>query len=175
MKTNKNILNQKIDDPGSELKAKVGNKNCFKVPEGYFDGLSQKIQERYTTEASRKESLSYKTLLQPGFIAAYTLAIIIGLFFIIKPFSHDLGNGTYANANAIESITSEQLLSYTEIDEATLINSLSGNGLQEDGSMDEIFTSAPVGTETGELTSDDIIQYLENEDISELTLYMNDI
>ncbi len=174
METNKNTFNQNIEDPGSELKSIVGNKNYFKVPEGYFDGLSQKIQERYTADTSRKEILNYKTLLRPGFIAAYTLAFIIGLFFIIQPFSQGIKNNTYANANVLETITGEQLLSYTEIDEVILINSLSGNGIEE-GSIDEIFTSSPVGTETGELTCDDIIQYLENEDISELTLYMNDI
>lgn len=175
MKTNKNTFSQNIEDPGSELKSKVGNRNCFKVPEGYFDDLSQKIQERYTAETSKKESLRYKTLLKPGFIAAYTLAVIVGLFFIIQPFSRDIKNGTYAMANVLENISSEQLLSYTEIDETTLINSLSENGLDEEGSIDEIFISSPVGDETGDLTGDDIIQYLENEDISELTLYMNDI
>lgn len=175
MKTNKNTFNQNIEDPGSKLKSIVGNKNCFKIPEGYFDELSQKIQERYTAETYRKESVSYKTLLRPGFIAIYTLAIIVGLFFIIQPFSYDIKNGTYANANFMESITSEQLLSYTEIDENTLINSLLENEIEENGSIDEILTSSPIGTETGDLTGDDIIQYLENEDISELTLYMDDI
>ncbi|BAX79516.1 hypothetical protein ALGA_1130 [Labilibaculum antarcticum] len=129
-----NLSNMKNDQP-------------FKVPEDYFENLSDRVQERITTEENPNKRLLQ--VLKPYFWMA---ASIIGIVFIAK----------IVLTTSVSNDYKIQQISQTE---STAIDTQkTSTGLNElDWFSDE----------TTEATSDEIIEYLSDFDIDSESLLAN--
>lgn len=129
-----NLSNMKNDQP-------------FKVPEDYFENLSDRVQERITTEENPNKKLIQ--VLKPYFWMA---ASIIGIVFIAK----------IVLTNSVSPDYKIQQLSQTE---STAIDTQNRST-----NLDELNWFSD---DSPEATSDEIIEYLSDFDIDSESLLAN--
>jgi hypothetical protein len=129
-----NLSNMKNDQP-------------FKVPEDYFENLSDRVQERITTEENPNKRLLQ--VLKPYFWMA---ASVIGIVFIAK----------IVLTNSVSSDYKIQQLSQTE---STAIDTQNRST-----NLDELDWFSD---DSYEATSDEIIEYLSDFDIDSESLLAN--
>ena len=128
MNENKDILN------GFE-----SHENPFRVPEGYFETLEDRLMARIADEAADVETKRpVWRILKPALALAATFALIFGMGYGVLSLTHTLDRGTgsleetgYATAEE-ELITPVSLIDYyqsslgeeAELDEETIISYL---------------------------------------------------
>ncbi len=127
-----NLLNMKNDQP-------------FKVPEDYFENLSDRVQEKIITEENPNKRLIQ--VLKPYFWMA---ASIVGILFIAK-------------IVLINSVPSDYKIQQFSQTENTAVDTQST-------SLDELNWFSD---ESSEATSDEIIEYLSDFDIDSESLLAN--
>ena len=127
-----NLLNMKNDQP-------------FKVPEDYFENLSDRVQEKIITEENPNKRLIQ--VLKPYFWMA---ASVVGILFIAK-------------IVLINSVPSDYKIQQFSQTENTAVDTQST-------SLDELNWFSD---ETSEPTSDEIIEYLSDFDIDSESLLAN--
>ncbi len=127
-----NLLNMKNDQP-------------FKVPEDYFENLSDRVQEKIITEENPNKRLIQ--VLKPYFWMA---ASVVGILFIAK-------------IVLINSVPSDYKIQQFSQTENTAVDTQST-------SLDELNWFSD---ETSEATSDEIIEYLSDFDIDSESLLAN--
>jgi len=136
--------------------SKIDKKRPFKVPEEYFENFSVRLSERIHEEKSPEISGRLIPVLKPYFaIAALAVIILVAVqIFIFHPGKTDINNlkGYEISANIEDNI-------YYYSEEAIV-----------DAVYPDVESSAP----EEELTNEEIIEYLINEDIS-LTDILNAI
>ena len=114
----------------------------FKMPEGYLDGLEDRLMARVSLEAqpapTRKQRIW--TVLKPALALAATFALIFGMGYGVLSLTHTLGGDRAAGTTAGYATAEEELIrpssvinyyqnddsaeSEEEIDEDTLIDFL---------------------------------------------------
>ncbi len=90
------------------LKSRMGEKNPFRVPEGYFDSLTAQVMERLPEEAGGKVVVMRPTLverLRPVFYVAACLLIAVLSFAVYFDQSEAVGDQPMV---AEQSMTGEQ-------------------------------------------------------------------
>ena len=92
------------------LKEKVGQRNCFKVPEGYFDQLSASVMESLPQQEQKARTTVLRKLLYTA--ASVVIAVLMGVTYY---FHQDNGRVETAAA-APESNYYEELADYAMID-----------------------------------------------------------
>ena len=130
-------MNEPIDDL---LSRRRDAEQPFRVPEGYFDALEDRVMARIATEKA-PETVRRRvwTVIKPALALAATFALIFGMGYGVLSLTQTLkrGNGTpeapgYATT-VEEWITPASLINYyemdaqpveEEIDEETLVNYL---------------------------------------------------
>ncbi|WP_461641684.1 hypothetical protein [Labilibaculum euxinus] len=127
-----NLLNMKNDQP-------------FKVPEDYFENLSDRVQEKIITEENPNKRLIQ--VLKPYFWMA---ASVVGILFIAK-------------IVLINSVPSDYKIQQFSQTENTAVDTQST-------SLDELNWFSD---ESSEATSDEIIEYLSDFDIDSESLLAN--
>lgn len=123
------------------------NDQPFKVPDNYFENLSDRVQERITTEENPNKRLLQ--VLKPYFWMA---ASVIGIVFIAK----------IVLTNSVPSGYKIQQLSQTE---STAIDTQN-----KSTNMNELDWFSD---DSSEVTSDEIIEYLSDFDIDSESLLAN--
>ena len=130
-------MNEPIDDL---LSRRRDAEQPFRVPEGYFDALEDRVMARIATEkAPETGRRRVWTVIKPALALAATFALIFGMGYGVLSLTQTLkrGNGTpeapgYATT-VEEWITPASLINYyemdaqpveEEIDEETLVNYL---------------------------------------------------
>ena len=112
----------------------------FKTPEGYFEGLEDRMMARIAAEsqADVPQKRPVWTVLRPALTLAAMFALIFGMGYGVLSLTHTLDRGTgttevsdYASVEE-EMITPVSLINYyqtdlaeeTELDEETIVNYL---------------------------------------------------
>jgi hypothetical protein len=116
MKKNKNIL--------------PDNKNPFNVPEGYFDGFTERIMERVDSEDasySNEPTIGIMRYLRPALIMAVSFAAIFLIIFVPVKIIGPKTSSDYTSVNN-ENI----LLNYFQINERTIIEAFEFDTIQSD-------------------------------------------
>lgn len=89
------------------LKEKVGQRNCFKVPEGYFDQLSVSVMDCLPQQEQKARTTVLRKLLYTA--ASVVIAVLMGVTYY---FHQDNSNVETAS----ESNYYEELADYAMID-----------------------------------------------------------
>ena len=112
----------------------------FKTPEGYFEGLEDRMMARIAAEAQADvpQKRPVRTVLRPALTLAAMFALVFGMGYGVLSLTHTLDRGTgttevsdYASVEE-EMITPVSLINYyqtdlaeeTELDEETIVNYL---------------------------------------------------
>lgn len=89
------------------LKEKVGQRNCFKVPEGYFDQLAANVLERLPQQEQKARTAVLRKLLYTA--ACAIIAVLMGVtYYFHQSHSH--------SEVASESSYYEEVADYAMID-----------------------------------------------------------
>jgi hypothetical protein len=102
--------------------AQTGNNNPFRVPDGYFESLNSRIQERLNeVEVETLPVVSLWVRLKPW---VYMAAMFAGIFLMFKIFNGDFQHpGSYADSGSVaqceqpkffENENTEDVLDYLE-------------------------------------------------------------
>ncbi len=108
------------------IRKQFGNTNPFRVPEGYFDNLSQKIMDSLPAQEVvlpvRKTTLWYR--LRPYSVAAAVCAVVFGVGVIGY---HSLQTSTpYAEVqSSTEEYTIDQVAEYAMVDNVSMYRFIS--------------------------------------------------
>lgn len=86
-------------DEEKELRKKSGTKNPFKVPDGYFENLTQNIMEKLPDNSVEEESITLWNRVKPWlYMAAMFCGLIFGAKLLInKPLNEEIGTETAFN------------------------------------------------------------------------------
>jgi len=131
---------------------KIPDKNPFRVPQGYFENLTERMTSISTSARIEKRSLVVR--LRPYLLAAAGVAILAMVSLSVIHFT-----GTFKRNNPVSNATSSAYSSVylDDIDLATLEdNASSGN---------YTFNGIP------EVSGNDIIDYLSSEEINIFDIY----
>ncbi|WP_300727738.1 hypothetical protein [uncultured Bacteroides sp.] len=94
----------------NELLKKYGNKNPYKVPEGYFSEFADKLMEQLPEkEVTETPKISAWTRMKPW---VYMAAMFVGLMFTVRMvtgFKGHNGNQTNVNIEAISDLPDEYI------------------------------------------------------------------
>lgn len=94
-------------DKEKELKQKYGKNNPFKVPEGYFDHLTQHIMEQIpATQVQETAEISLWGKIKPW---VYMAAMFVGMSFTIRMFMGKFGMEKDTDYNNIPSCNVSEL------------------------------------------------------------------
>lgn len=134
----------------------------FKVPEGYFDDLSKKMQEKIASgnPAKAVRLHSYFSTRNIAIAASVAALIIAGLFIVPAIQKNNNSNNGLSNANQTE-IPAENLM-YDE--SVAMQNDADYQQIDLNEEMEIIPVAEHFATDTT-ITDEDIIQYLSNEDL----------
>ena len=92
------------------LKEKVGQRNCFKVPEGYFDQLSASVMDCLPQQEQKARTTVLRKLLYTA--ASVVIAVLMGVTY----YFHQDNGRVETTAAAPESNYYEELADYAMID-----------------------------------------------------------
>lgn len=134
----------------------------FKVPEGYFDDLSKKMQEKIASgnPAKAVRLHSYFSTRNIAIVASVAALIIAGLLIIPAIQNNSNSGNGFSNANQTE-IPAENLM-YDE--SVAMQNDADYQQIDLNEEMEIIPVAEHFATDTT-ITDEDIIQYLSNEDL----------
>lgn len=160
--------NINIKEPDASIRAQFGKNHGFHVPDGYFNNLSSKIQDRIeATKEERKVSLAH-LFFKPQFVAAYSIVLLIGLFVVFNPV---LNNDTIENESTLNSeLVTEQIMYVEDFDESAIIAAIDEGELTNEQILKNKAHSIMGGDEV--LSDDEIISYLSDEELGELATYL---
>ena len=128
----------------------VGKENPFRVPEDYFESLPAIIQEKCVKSSSGLRNKIYANILKPHYIVAASLVLVFAGFMIFKSVKqYDANRSISSN----ENYTEEYLLNIENVDEDQIAEILS--------------------EEKSTVKSDDIIDYLSDDDPNNYDLINN--
>lgn len=160
------MSNINLQDSSEEnLLNKFGKDSGFKVPDGYFDELSASIQNRISTEKNTRWNFSLGFLAKPQLIAAFSILLIVGLIILFNSGNDYKIINSIADENA--NVLAEQVLLVEDIDEHTILSMF-----DENATGDFAAKAASIYGSDEELSDDEILNYLSNEDLSELTVFL---
>ncbi len=170
-KENQNINNSNEKGSGKSFDLeKIRKDNPFLVPADYFEklpGIISKRKEDMTAGKYRITAFSLQRVRPAYYIAAAFIIVIATTMFIFKSQLFNNGNTTLAELSW-EEVVSDDYFVYAELSEYNLIEALIStndyNSFEpsEDFNLpDEIYTTE----NDSNISSDDIIEYLYNEEI----------
>ena len=135
-----------MNEQNDILSSLAASGNPFKMPEGYLDGLEDRLLARIAVEeqeAASERKRPVWRILKPALTLAATFAIIFGMGYGVLALTHTLDRGT-GTADVSEYASVEEEL----IQPVSIINYYQSDGLAEDSS---------------ELDEDALIDYLASE------------
>lgn len=156
-------MKKTADMNGSEfLKGSEKLNDGFKVPEGYFDDLSQKMQEKIASgyQAKTVRQRSYFSTRNIAIATSVAALIIAGLFIIPAMQKNNKAKSGLSNANQTE-IPAESLM-YDE--SVAMQNDADYQQIDLNEEMEIIPVAEHFAADTT-ITNEDIIQYLSGEDL----------
>lgn len=157
-----------MKDPDANIVAQFGKNHGFQAPEYYFDQLPSKIQERIAESKEVKKISMAQLLMKPQFIAAYTIVLLIGLFFIFSPLEQY--TDSERNENVKSGLIAEQIMIVEDFDESAILSAMDDETFSSEQMIENKAISI-LGSDD-ELSDDEIISYLSDEELGELTAYL---
>ncbi len=136
-----------MNEQNDMLRGAACHDNPFRMPEGYLDGLEDRLMARIAVEAEASAQAPARRpvwqILKPALALAATFAVIFGMGYGVLALTHTLDRGT-GTADVSEYASVEEEL----IQPVSIINYYQSDGLAEDSS---------------ELDEDALIDYLASE------------
>ena len=152
----------------SRLREKAGQETPFEVPDGYFDTLPARIQERIAAQRRNEPRTGWYMTVLSGWravaIPATVLALLVVAVLLFKP--------SGVTDGALQSLTWEELIHNEpgfiySVEEETIIN-----WLVAEMDASEVYPEVNGSLEFDpSIGKEDIIEYLYNEEISNGMFY----
>lgn len=161
-------MNTEFDDKEKlpEFLQNMSKNSGFIVPDGYFSQLSEQIQSKISSD-NKAQWISKKYFLQLKYVAVYFVLIGIGIFALLN---NKQEKATFLdNTNEQLALLAEQIYISDDYDENFIFTLY--ESVNSDFSQTEVIENKANGlldeTQT-ELSDDEIISYLMEEEFSEL-------
>lgn len=158
--------NLHINDEDEKLKQYFGTENPFKVPDGYFE----KLQDRISSKLSSQKPLSpYQWIFRPSYIPALLgLTIVAGILimFTFNPFSWDTNQEDQALTVSEPSIDSYIVGAAISMPESSFFTYCTESLLPNQDVASDSGTMQLDLTDIEELDNELVMQYLENDPIA---------
>ncbi len=163
---------QNLKDLAPNL-SEINRKNPFIVPDDYFDKLPSIIQQR-CNEKTGKTSWTKKInfILRPQYYVSISLAVIVIAFILISKHNSNTQKILIASNNIeyyTRFLTDEDILEIGDFDEEILTETL----VNETNSNEEI-SYISENTDYKNISADDIINYLSEEDNNNIDDIINE-
>jgi len=130
--------------------SKISRENPFTVPKDYFESLPAMIQEQCVKSGYSLRNKIYVKILKPHYIMMVSLALILTGLMVYKPIEQHFSNHSISTN---ESYTEDYLLNVENIDEDQIAEAISDD--------------------SNSVTSDDIVNYLLEDDLNNNDLINN--
>ena len=101
-----------MNERNNGMDKEILRKNPFRVPEGYFDGMEDRLMARIAAEEAEpvRTGRPVWRILKPALTLAATFAIIFGMGYGVLSLTHTLDRGTGTTAGDEYALAEETLI-----------------------------------------------------------------